>query len=368
MRQWFCCNCHFDDEEDGHNKEQSKAQSNKIDPKQKSSKPPVTQPEPEISPPTIDVPELSLDDLKEKTDNFGSSALIGEGSYGRVYHATLDDGRQAAVKKLDASENEPNDEFLKQVSLASKLKHDNLVEMLGYCVEGNYRILAYEFATMGSLHDVLHGRKGVQGAQPGPVLDWMQRVKIAIEAAKGIEYLHEKVQPSIIHRDIRSSNVLLFEDFKAKIADFNLLNQAPDMAARLHSTRVLGTFGYHAPEYAMTGQLTQKSDVYSFGVVLLELLTGRKPVDHTMPRGQQSLVTWATPRLSEDKVKQCVDPRLKGEYPPKGVAKLAAVAALCVQYEAEFRPNMSIVVKALSPLLQQRPAPTASEPAPEPAS
>ena len=115
----------------------------------------------------------------------------------------------------------------------------------------------------------------------------------------------------------------------------------------------------------MTGQLTQKSDVYSFGVVLLELLTGRKPVDHTMPRGQQSLVTWATPRLSEDKVKQCVDPRLKSEYPPKGDAKLAAVAALCVQYEAEFRPNMSIVVKALSPLLQQKPAvPAASEPAP----
>ncbi|NP_001141426.1 putative protein kinase superfamily protein [Zea mays] len=368
MRQWLCCNCHFDDEEDGHDKEQAKAQSNKIDPKQKSSKPPVSQPEPEFSPPTIDVPELSLDDLKQKTDDFGSSALIGEGSYGRVYHAALDDGRQAAVKKLDASENEPNDEFLKQVSLASKLKHENLVEMLGYCVDGNYRILAYEFATMGSLHDVLHGRKGVQGAQPGPVLDWMQRVKIVIEAAKGIEYLHEKVQPSIIHRDIRSSNVLLFEDFKAKIADFNLLNQAPDMAARLHSTRVLGTFGYHAPEYAMTGQLTQKSDVYSFGVVLLELLTGRKPVDHTMPRGQQSLVTWATPRLSEDKVKQCVDPRLKGEYPPKGVAKLAAVAALCVQYEAEFRPNMSIVVKALSPLLQQRPAPGTAEPAPQPVS
>lgn len=365
MRQWFCCNCRFDDEEDAHEKEHSKTQSNKLDAKQKSSKPPAGQPEPEISPPTIDVPELSLEELKQKTDNFGSNALIGEGSYGRVYHATLDDGRQAAVKKLDAAENEPNDEFLKQVSLVSRLKHENLVEMLGYYVEGNYRILAYEFATMGSLHDVLHGRKGVQGAQPGPVLDWMQRVKIAIEAAKGLEYLHEKVQPSIIHRDIRSSNVLLFEDFKAKIADFNLLNQAPDMAARLHSTRVLGTFGYHAPEYAMTGQLTQKSDVYSFGVVLLELLTGRKPVDHTMPRGQQSLVTWATPRLSEDKVKQCVDPRLKGEYPPKGVAKLAAVAALCVQYEAEFRPNMSIVVKALSPLLQQKPvAPAASEPTP----
>ncbi|EEC84875.1 hypothetical protein OsI_32021 [Oryza sativa Indica Group] len=312
--------------------------------------------DPTKAPPPIEVPELSFDELKEKTDNFGSKALVGEGSYGRVYYATLDNGKQVAVKKLDAStEPEVDNDFLTQVSIVSRLRHENFVEMLGYCVEGNQRLVAYEFATMGSLHDILHGRKGVPGAQPGPALDWMQRVRIAIDAAKGLEYLHEKVQPSIVHRDIRSSNVLLFEDYKAKIADFNPSNQSPDMAARLHSTRVLGTFGYHAPEYAMTGQLTQKSDVYSFGVVLLELLTGRKPVDHTMPRGQQSLVTWATPRLTEDTVKQCVDPRLKGEYPPKGVAKLAAVAALCVQYESEFRPNMSIVVKALSPLLQHKP-------------
>ncbi|GJM92297.1 hypothetical protein PR202_ga08757 [Eleusine coracana subsp. coracana] len=233
------------------------------------------------STPAINIPVLSLDELVEKTDDFGSNALIGE------------------------------------------------------------------------------GRKGVQGAQPGPALNWMQRVKIAVDAAKGLEFLHEKVQPSIVHRDVRSSNILLFEDFRAKIADFNLSNQAPDMAARLHSTRVLGTFGYHAPEYAMTGQLTQKSDVYSFGVVLLELLTGRKPLDHTMPRGQQSL---ATPRLTEDKVKQCIDPRLMGEYPAKGVAKLAAVAALCVQYEAEFRPNMSIVVKALSPLLVNKQTPVPAQP------
>lgn len=238
--------------------------------------------------------------------------------------------------------------------MVSRLKHGNVVELLGYCVDGNTRILAYEFATMGSLHDMLHGRKGVKGAQPGPVLSWTQRVKIAVGAAKGLEYLHEKAQPHIIHRDIKSSNVLLFDDDVSKIADFDLSNQAPDMAARLHSTRVLGTFGYHAPEYAMTGQLSSKSDVYSFGVVLLELLTGRKPVDHTLPRGQQSLVTWATPRLCEDKVRQCVDSRLGVEYPPKSVAKFAAVAALCVQYEADFRPNMSIVVKALQPLLNAR--------------
>uniref|UniRef100_A0A7N0SW13 non-specific protein-tyrosine kinase n=2 Tax=Kalanchoe fedtschenkoi TaxID=63787 RepID=A0A7N0SW13_KALFE len=363
MRRWLCCTCHVEESHPSNDNDYNRSPRHHADGHQRSSKvaAPV-RPEVQKAPPTIEVPQLSLEELKEKTDNFGSKSLIGEGSYGRVYYAILNSGKAVAVKKLDVSSDpEPNNEFLTQLSMVSRLKHENLVELLGYCVEGSNRVLAYEFATMGSLHDILHGRKGVQGAQPGPVLDWMQRVRIAVDAARGLEYLHEKVQPSVIHRDIRSSNVLLFEEFKAKIADFNLSNQAPDMAARLHSTRVLGTFGYHAPEYAMTGQLTQKSDVYSFGVVLLELLTGRKPVDHNMPRGQQSLVTWATPRLSEDKVKQCVDPKLKGEYPPKGIAKLAAVAALCVQYEAEFRPNMTIVVKALQPLLKP-PAQVAAAP------
>lgn len=304
----------------------------------------------------IGVPSIPVDELKEITDNFGPAALIGEGSYGRVYYGLLKSGQAAAIKKLDSNK-QPEWEFLAQVSMVSRLKHENVVELLGYSVDGGLRVLAYEFASFGSLHDILHGRKGVKGAQPGPVLSWAQRVKIAVGAAKGLEYLHEKAQPHIIHRDIKSSNVLLFDDDVAKIADFDLSNQAPDSAARLHSTRVLGTFGYHAPEYAMTGQLSSKSDVYSFGVVLLELLTGRKPVDHTLPRGQQSLVTWATPKLSEDKVKQCIDTRLGDEYPPKAVAKMAAVAALCVQYEADFRPNMSIVVKALQPLLNARTGP-----------
>ncbi|KAK1591794.1 hypothetical protein Q3G72_013773 [Acer saccharum] len=244
----------------------------------------------------IAVPSISMDELKEKTDNFGTDALIGEGSFGRVYFGVLKSGQASAIKKLDSSK-QPDQEFLAQVSMVSRLKHENVVELIGYCVNGPLRVLAYEHASKGSLHDILHGKKGQKGAEP-----------------------------------------------------------APDAAARLHSTRVLGTFGYHAPEYAMTGQMTSKSDVYSFGVVLLELLTGRKPVDHTLPRGQQSLVTWATPKLSEDKVKQCVDAQLKGNYPPKAVAKMAAVAALCVQYEADFRPNMSIVVKALQPLLNTRPS------------
>ncbi|XP_010554885.1 PREDICTED: probable protein kinase At2g41970 [Tarenaya hassleriana] len=303
----------------------------------------------------IEIPSVPLDELNRITGNFGNKALIGEGSYGRVFSGNYK-GRDVAIKKLDTSSSqEPDSDLSAQLSVVSRLKHEHFVELLGYCLEANNRILVYEFATTGSLHDILHGRKGVQGAEPGPMLSWNQRVKIAYGAAKGLEYLHEKVQPPIVHRDVRSSNVLLFNDFVAKMADFNLTNASSDTAARLHSTRVLGTFGYHAPEYAMTGQITQKSDVYSFGVVLLELLTGRKPVDHTMPKGQQSLVTWATPRLSEDKVKQCVDPKLNNDYPPKAVAKLAAVAALCVQYEADFRPNMTIVVKALQPLLNSKP-------------
>ncbi|KAK1281399.1 Pto-interacting protein 1 [Acorus gramineus] len=339
----------------------------------------ATDPAPKGAPPVKvlppAVPAIPVDELKEITDNFGTKALIGEGSYGRVYYGVLKSGRAAAIKKLDASK-QPDQEFLAQVSMVSRLKHENVVELVGYSIDGS-RVLAYEFATMGSLHDILHdcrniktqkamnfSRKGVKGAQPGPVLSWAQRVKIAVGAARGLEYLHEKAQPHVIHRDIKSSNILLFDDDVAKIADFDLSNQAPDMAARLHSTRVLGTFGYHAPEYAMTGQLSSKSDVYSFGVVLLELLTGRKPISYCRSHANEIDMEHlqATPRLSEDKVRQCVDHRLGGEYPPKAVAKMAAVAALCVQYESDFRPNMSIVVKALQPLLSTRAGPPGETP------
>ncbi|PWA44211.1 protein kinase superfamily protein [Artemisia annua] len=197
----------------------------------------------------VDKPAFTLNELNRMTGNFGTKALVGEGSYGRVFYGKLSSGEEAAVKKLDTgSSNEPDHDFGTQLSVVSRLKNDHFVELLGYCLEGNNRILLYQYATMGSLHDVLHGRKGVQGAAPGPVLSWTERVRIAYGAAKGLEFLHEKVQPSIVHRDVRSSNVLLFADFQTKIADFNLSNQSSDTAARLHSTRVLGTFGYHAPE------------------------------------------------------------------------------------------------------------------------
>ncbi|KZV45615.1 putative protein kinase-like [Dorcoceras hygrometricum] len=307
---------------------------------------------------TIQVPSLSLAEVRQLTNNFRSEALIGEGYYGKVYYAELSSGQPAAIKKLDDSSSpETDSDFMPQLSLVSRLKHENFVRLLGYCVDANNRILAYEYATKGTLHDVLHGRKGVRGAKPGPVLTWNQRVKIAYGVAKGLDFLHEKCQPSIVHRDVRSSNVLLFDDFSSKLADFTLAERSRDpVTIHEYSNRVLGIFGYHAPEYAMAGQITRKSDVYSYGVVLLELLTGRKPVDHTQPRGQQNLVTWATPRLGEDKVKQCVDPKLNGDYPRKAAAKMAAVAALCLQYEEEFRIDMSLVLKALQPLLKSLPA------------
>ncbi|KAJ6362029.1 hypothetical protein OIU78_002436 [Salix suchowensis] len=267
----------------------------------------------------IEIPAIPLDELNRMTGNFGTKALIGEGSYGRVFYAKLSDGMPAAIKKLDTSSSqEPDSDFASQLSVVSRLKHEHFVELTGYCLDANNRILVYQFAVMGSLHDVLHGRKGVQGAEPGPILNWHQRVKIAYGAAKGLEYLHEKVQPPIVHRDVRSSNVLLFDDFLSKIADFNLSNANSDTSVRLHSTRIL-----------------------RFCCILIS---------------NPWLCFQATPRLSEDKVKQCVDPKLNNDYPPKAVAKLAAVAALCVQYEADFRPNMTIVVKALQPLLNSKPA------------
>ncbi|KAL9308981.1 putative protein kinase RLK-Pelle-RLCK-VIII family [Arabidopsis thaliana] len=311
--------------------------------------PPMNQPVVNMQP--MAVPAIPVDELEDITENFSSEVLVGEGSYGRVFYGVLKSGKEVAIKKLYPTK-QPDQEFLSQVSMVSRLHHENVVALMAYCVDGPLRVLAYEFATYGTLHDVLHGQKGVIGALQGPVMTWQRRVKIAIGVARGLEYFHKKVSPQVIHRDIKASNILLFDDDVAKIGEFDLYDQAPNMAGRLHSCRIaLGASRSHCPEHVMTGILTTKSDVYSFGVVLLELLTGRKPVDRTLPRGQQNLVTWATPKLSKEKVKQCVDARLLGEYPPKAVAKLAAVSARCVHYDPDFRPGMSIVVKALQPLL-----------------
>ncbi|KAM7488668.1 hypothetical protein LguiB_026152 [Lonicera macranthoides] len=207
----------------------------------------------------------------------------------------------------------------------------------------------------GSCGRLYIGWKAVRGAQRCQVLSWTQRVRIAIGAAKGLEYLHEEA--NITHRNINSRNVLLFRGNVVKIADLSLSNQAPDMSECLISAGVIEKIGYLPPEYEITGHMNSKSDVYSFGVVLLELLTGRKPFDHTLPCGQQSLVTWATPKLRSDKVKQCIDPGLSGEFHPRQAAKMASVAGLCLQTEADLRPKMSIVAKSLHSLLNALPQP-----------
>ncbi|XP_009391997.2 pto-interacting protein 1 isoform X1 [Musa acuminata AAA Group] len=294
----------------------------------------------------IVVPAIPVDEIKAATKNFSNETYVGESSYARIYCGTLRNGHKSAIKWLDATK-QPDGVFLAQVSKMSRLQHKNLVELFGYCIDGSLRILAYEYGNIGSLHDILHGQKGVEGAKPGPVLSWVQRVKIATGAAEGLEYLHEKTKPPLTHRDIRSSNILIFDNDVAKIGDFGLSYHASDMASHLRSTQLIGTFVYNAPEFALTGQLTSKSDVYSFGVVLLELLTGRKPLDRSLPRGQKSLVTWASNRLTKDEVVEIVDERLGGQYPHESVAKFAKIAASCLQYEADDRPNMSIVVEAL---------------------
>ncbi|XP_047308246.1 pto-interacting protein 1-like [Impatiens glandulifera] len=284
----------------------------------------------------IEVPSISLHELKEITNKFGPKTYIGKGSFGTVYHALLSNGREAAIKKLNAN-NQPEDEFLDQVSMASRLKHENFVELLGYCVEGNKRVLAYEFASKGTLHDLLHGKKCGKREESIPVLSWTRRVKIAVGIAKGLEYLHTKADPKIFHGNLSSSNVLIFDDDVAKIADFNLSNEIVD------------TTSY---DYVMTSvKNDDKTDIYNFGVILLELLTGHKPMDHSVPRKQKNLVAWVIPKIDEDKVLECIDPSIEGEYAFSHVEKMARLAGLCVQEEPDFRPNMSIMVKALQPLL-----------------
>ncbi|PKI68641.1 hypothetical protein CRG98_010921, partial [Punica granatum] len=262
----------------------------------------------------IQVPQIPLDELKEITNNFGKDAHIGEGPYGKVYKGILKNGKDAAIKKLYECA-QSDDAFRVQISIASSLKHPNVTALLGYCINGESRILAYEFASIGTLRELLHGNRETADPMSGLVLSWDQRVRIAAQAARGLEYLHEIVQ--LVHRAIKSANILIFDNFVAKIADYDLTNQS---TGPIHSNRLIGGYGYSAPECALTGKQTTKSDVYSFGVVLLELLTGRKTYDNRLPLQQRSLVAWATPLLST-MVGECVDPRMDRDYPPAVVAE-----------------------------------------------
>ncbi|XP_057472685.1 probable serine/threonine-protein kinase PBL7 [Actinidia eriantha] len=289
--------------------------------------------------------------LHSATVGFGKSNVIGHGGFGLVYRGVLQDGRKVAVKLMDRAGKQGEEEFKVEVELLSRLHSPYLLALIGYCTDSNHKLLVYEFMANGGLQEHLYPISGTNTIPSR--LEWEARLSIALEAAKGLEYLHEHASPPVIHRDFKSSNILLDKNFHAKVSDFGLAKIGSDKAGSHVSTRVLGTQGYVAPEYALTGHLTTKSDVYSYGVVLLELLTGRVPVDMKRAPGEGVLVSWALPRLTDrEKVGEIMDPALEGQYSVKEVVQVAAIAAMCVQPEADYRPLMADVVQSLVPLVK----------------
>lgn len=280
-------------------------------------------------------------ELDKATGKFRPENVIGEGGFGRVYCGTLDDGTKVAVKVL--TRDQGGKEFIAEVEMLSRLHHRNLVKLIGICTEEHTRCLVYDLIPNGSVESHLHG----VDKESSPV-DWEARMKIALGAARGLAYLHEDSNPRVIHRDFKASNILLENDFNPKVSDFGLAKAAPDEGREHLSTRVMGTFGYVAPEYAMTGHLLVKSDVYSYGVVLLELLSGRQPVDTLKPPAQANLVTWARPLLTtREGLELLVDPALGNNFPFDNLVRVAAIASMCVHPEVSHRPFMGEVVQAL---------------------
>ncbi|XP_011002570.1 PREDICTED: protein STRUBBELIG-RECEPTOR FAMILY 8-like isoform X2 [Populus euphratica] len=298
----------------------------------------------------ITATSYSVASLQTATNSFSQEFIIGEGSLGRVYRGDFPHGKIMAVKKIDnaALSLQEEDNFLEAVSNMSHLRHPNIVSLVGYCVEHGQRLLVYEFIANGSLHDILHFAD--DGSK---TLSWNARVRVALGTARALEYLHEVCLPSVVHRNFKSANILLDEELNPHLSDCGLAALTPNTERQV-STQMVGSFGYSAPEFALSGIYTVKSDVYSFGVVMLELLTGRKPLDSSRVRSEQSLVRWATPQLHDiDALAKMVDPALNGMYPAKSLSRFADIIALCVQPEPEFRPPMSEVVQALVRLVQR---------------
>ncbi|KAJ7946334.1 Strubbelig-receptor family protein [Quillaja saponaria] len=288
--------------------------------------------------------------LQSATNSFSQEFIIGEGSLGRVYKSEFPNGKVMAIKKIDnaALSLLEEDNFLEAVSNMSRLRHPNVVTLAGYCAEHGQRLLVYEYIVNGNLHDMLHFAEDSSKA-----LSWNARVRIALGTARALEYLHEVCLPSVVHRNFKSANILLDEELNPHLSDCGLAALTPNTERQV-STQMVGSFGYSAPEFALSGVYTVKSDVYSFGVAMLELLTGRKPLDSSRVRSEQSLVRWATPQLHDiDALAKMVDPALNGMYPAKSLSRFADIIALCVQPEPEFRPPMSEVVQALVRLVQR---------------
>ncbi|KAL1298493.1 hypothetical protein HN51_042844 [Arachis hypogaea] len=303
---------------------------------------------------------FSLSELKTATRNFRPDSVLGEGGFGSVFKGWIDEnylvaskpgtGIVIAVKRLNQDGLQGHREWLAEVNYLGQFSHPHLVRLIGYCLEDEHRLLVYEFMPRGSLENHLFRR----GSYFQP-LSWSLRLKVALDAAKGLAFLHS-AETQVIYRDFKTSNVLLDSNYNAKLSDFGLAKDGPTGDKSHVSTRVIGTYGYAAPEYLATGHLTAKSDVYSFGVVLLEMLSGKRSVDKNRPTGQHSLVEWAKPYLANKrKVFRVLDTRLEGQYSVEDAYKVATLTLRCISRESKFRPNMDEVVT----LLEQLQAPNA---------
>ncbi|KAG6509374.1 hypothetical protein ZIOFF_027361 [Zingiber officinale] len=282
-----------------------------------------------------DVIAFTLFELETITKSFRADYVLGEGGFGTVYKGYIDENVRVglkslpvAVKVLNKDGHQGHREWLTEVNFLGQLRHPNLVKLIGYCCEDDHRLLVYEFMFRGSLENHLFRKT----AAP---LSWATRMSIAFGAAKGLAFLHNAEKP----------------DYTAKLSDFGLAKAGPEGDETHVSTRVMGTYGYAAPEYVMTGHLTARSDVYSFGVVLLELLTGRRSVDKARPSKEQSLVDWARPKLNNKrKLLQIIDPKLEDQYSVRAAQKACSLAYYCLSHNPKARPLMSDVVETLEPL------------------
>ncbi|KAJ6852854.1 putative LRR receptor-like serine/threonine-protein kinase isoform X2 [Iris pallida] len=284
---------------------------------------------------------FSLKQIKDATRNFDPANKIGEGGFGPVYKGVLSDGSEIAVKQLSSKSNQGNREFVNEIGLISALEHPNLVKLYGCCIEGNQLFLIYEYLENNSLARALFGPE-----RSRLNLNWQTRRNICLGIAKGLTYLHEESTLKIVHRDIKSTNVLLDRDLKAKISDFGL--------AKLHggenthiSTRIAGTFGYMAPEYAMRGYLTDKADVYSFGIVMLEIVSGTANSNYMPKEDMMCLVDWANILTERGSLLELVDPKLESSYSKEEALQMLNLVLLCTNPSPSVRPLMSTVVSML---------------------
>lgn len=281
---------------------------------------------------------ITLRDLEEATSSF--SKKIGKGSFGTVYHGRMKDGKEVAVKMMADSSTHMNKQFVTEIALLSRIHHRNLVPLIGYCEEEQQCILVYEYMHNGTLRDHLHGSTIPKH------LDWLTRLRIAEDAAKGLEYLHTGCNPSIIHRDVKTSNILLDINMRAKVSDFGLSRQAEEDLTHISSV-ARGTVGYLDPEYYASQQLTEKSDVYSFGVVLLELISGKKPVSPEDFGPELNIVHWAKSLIRKGDVVSIMDPFLEGSVKIESIWRIAEVAIQCVEQHGVSRPRMQEIILAI---------------------